>query len=366
MESGIVSPTESSDPDLHAQVCAFPNLLLAARKAAKGKRGRAAAARFEATLPDSLIALRDALRDGNYQPEPYSSFTIHEPKRRLISAAAFRDRVVHHALCNAIEPIFDRTFIDDSYANRTGKGTHRAIDCCQQFARRYRYVLTCDVRQHFPSLDHAILLEILAKTIRDPKVLALCRTIVESGAGILDHEYENIYFPGDDLLSILRPRGLPIGNLTSQFWSNCYLNPFDHFVKRRLRCKGYLRYVDDFLLFADEPGQLWEWKARALDRLAGLRLTVHEPRTQVRPVEEGIPWLGFLVFPDRRRLKRRNVANASRRLRAKIEAARLGGDDEVEALAASWQGWRAHARHAGSSRLIDEMRRRVGLDDAIE
>lgn len=339
--------------------------MLAARKAAKGKRGRAAAARFEATLPDSLIDLRDQLRTFSYRPEPYESFIIHEPKRRLISAAAFRDRVVHHALCNVIEPLFEHTFIADSYANRTGKGTHRAIDRCQHFARRYRFVLTCDVRQHFPSLDHEILLEILAKTLREPEILALCRTIVESGAGILDQEYENIYFSGDDLFSILRPRGLPIGNLTSQFWSNCYLSPFDHFVKRRLRCRGYLRYVDDFLLFADEPDLLWLWKDRLITRLAGLRLTVHEPRTQVRPVEEGIPWLGFLVYPNHRRLKRRNVAKARRRLRFKVEAARRGGDAEAEALAASWQGWTAHARHANSPALIDTMCQRVGMTSFV-
>lgn len=190
---------------------------MAARKAAKGKRGRAATACFEATLPDSLIELRDELRTSTYRPQPYSSFLIHEPKRRLISAAAFRDRVVHHALCNVIEPIFERSFIADSYANRTGKGTHRALDRCQQFARRFRYVLICDVKQHFPSLDHEMLLHVLGQTLRDPQTLALCKTIIESGAGILEHEYENIYFPGDDLFSMLRDRGLPIGNLTSQF-----------------------------------------------------------------------------------------------------------------------------------------------------
>lgn len=363
MESDIVPSCQPAERSLYARICSFPNLVLAARKAARGKRGRAAAARFEATLPDGLIVLRDQLRTFAYQPEPYNSFTIHEPKRRLISAAAFRDRVVHHALCNVIEPLFERSFISDSYANRTGKGTHRAIDRCQHFARRYRYVLTCDVRQHFPSLDHQILLEILAKTLREPEVLALCWAIIESGAGILDDEYQNIYFPGDDLFSILRPRGLPIGNLTSQFWSNCYLNPFDHFVKRRLCCKGYLRYVDDFLLFANDPDLLWQWKDEVIARLASLRLTLHEPRTQVRPVEEGIPWLGFLVFPSHRRLKRRNVGKASRRLRSKAEAARLGGGAEAQALTASWQGWVAHARHAGSRALIEGMRRRVGLDD---
>lgn len=361
-----MSSVRTTDSDLYSKVWSFPNLLLAVRRAAKGKRGRAAAARFEASLPDSLIELRDQLRDSKYRPEPYSSFTIHEPKRRLISAAAFRDRVVHHALCNIIEPLFESRFIADSYANRTGKGTHRAIHRCQQFARRFRFVLTCDVRQHFPSIDHEILLKVLSKTLRDERVLNLCRTIIESGAGILDQEYEHVYFPGDDLLSILRPRGLPIGNLTSQFWSNCYLNPLDHFIKRSLGCKGYLRYVDDFLLFANESDQLWRWKSDVISRLAELRLAVHEPCTQVRPVGEGIPWLGFLVYPTYRRLKRRNVARASRRLRSKVWAARNDGQHEGEALKASWQGWTAHARHANNAVLIETMRQRVGFEGMID
>jgi hypothetical protein len=116
----------------------------------------------------------------------------------------------------------------------------------------------------------------------------------------------------DDLLAALRPRGLPIGNLTSQFWANCYLNPFDHFVKRELRCPGYVRYVDDMLLFGDDKRQLWEWKQAVVGRLARLRLTIH-PAAQPRPVTEGIPFLGFIVFPERRRLKRRNGVNFARR-----------------------------------------------------
>ena len=189
-----------------------------------------------------------------YRPGPYASFNIHEPKRRLISAAPFRDRVVHHALCNVIEPAFERSFIDHSYANRVGKGTHRALDACQAFARRYRYVLPCDVRQFFPSVDHSILERALNRRIQDGGIRWLIRLILDSGVGVLSEEYEMVYFPGDNpstvlrpgsgcssgqgLLAANRPRGLPIGNLTSQFWANCYLNTFDHFVGKELRCSG--------------------------------------------------------------------------------------------------------------------------------
>jgi len=229
----------------------WDNLLCAYYKAAKTKRGNPNVAVFEYRLEENLFQLQEQLAAKTYRPGQYASFFIHEPKRRLISAAPFRDRVVHHALCNGIEPIFERSFINDSYANRVGKGTHRAIARCQQFARRYPYVLQCDVRQFFPSIDHAVLRSLLARKLNDPDVMWLVDQIINSGVGVLTQEYKMAWFPSDDLLAASRPRGLPIGNLTSQFWGNCYLNPFDHFVKRELGCKGYVRFVDDFMLFAD-------------------------------------------------------------------------------------------------------------------
>ncbi len=340
-------PLSMSSQPLYPQVYDWSNLLLAARNAARGKRGRGPASAFEVDLADQLLELADELRHQTYRPGPYESFFIHEPKRRLVSAASFRDRVVHHALCNVIEPVFERGFIADSFANRKGKGTHRAIDRCQYFARRYLYVLICDVRQHFPAIDHEILMERLGAKISDPQILWLCRRILESGVGVLDDQYDMVYFPGDDLFAVERPRGLPIGNLTSQFWSNCYLDPLDHFVKRQLRCHGYSRYVDDFLLFADDKATLWRWKSAVVDRLARLRLTLHEDRTQVRPVTAGIPWLGFVIFPTHRRLKRRNVVGYRRRLAGLLAGYRTG-DVNFEQLKASWQGWAQHAAHGNT------------------
>ncbi|MFQ5614651.1 MAG: reverse transcriptase domain-containing protein, partial [Anaerolineae bacterium] len=300
---------------MYAQLCTWDNLLLAYRKASKGKRGKPSVAAFEHRLEDNLLQLQAELRTHTYRPESYVSFYIHEPKRRLISAAPFPDRVVHHALCNVIEPLFERRFIHDSYANRVGKGNHRALDRCQEFARRHRYVLQCDLRQFFPSIDYAVLREILARVIGDPDVIWLADQILDSGAGVLSEAYEMVWFLGDDLLAIYRPRGLPIGNLTSQFWANVYLNPFDHFVKRELRCKAYLRYVDDFLLFADDKQTLWRWRKAIIERLARFRLALHEARCHPRPVTEGIPFLGFIVFPTRRRLKRRKGIHYRRRLK---------------------------------------------------
>jgi len=345
--------------DLYLQICTWENLYLAWRKARKGKRGRVPAATFEFDLEANLLQLQRELETRTYRPGPYTSFYIHDPKRRLISAAPFRDRVVHHALCNLVEPLFERRFIFDSYANRVGKGTHRALDRCQRFARRFRYVLQCDVRQFFPSIDHAILKETLGRVIADPDVMWLVDRILESGVGVLSEEYEMVYFPGDDLFAASRPRGLPIGNLTSQFWANCYLNPFDYFVKRELRCKGYLRYVDDFLLFADDKRRLWAWRERVVDRLARLRLTLHEEQAHPRPVSEGIPFLGFVVYPTHRRLKRRNVVNYRRRLRRLLGAYRAGGVP-LDRVDASIQGWINHARYGDTWGL-----RRAVLESAV-
>lgn len=335
------------DSMTYAQVYDWDNLYLAWRKAARGKRGGVAAARFEYHLEDNLVMLQEELAARTYRPGAYTSFYIHEPKKRLISAAPFRDRVAHHALCNIIEPVFERGFIADSYANRIGKGTHRALDRCQEFARRRRYVLPCDVRQFFPSIDHEVLRGSLWRKVRDPGTRWLIDQILGSGVDVLSEEYEMVYFPGDDLFAVNRPRGLPIGNLTSQFWANCYLNAFDHFIGKELRCPAYLRYVDDFLLFADDKQQLWEWRAALIRRLAQLRLTIHETSAQVRPVSEGIPFLGFQVFAEHRRLKRRKGIAFARRLRV-LAARCAAGEVGIDQVHASVRGWINHVRYANT------------------
>jgi len=209
--------------NLYPQICTFENLFLAYRAAARGKRGKAEVAAFERELEPNLFRLQEELLAQTYQPGPYTHFPIRDPKPRIISAAPFRDRVVHHALVRVIEPIFERRFIHDSYACRVGKGTHRALDRCQEFARRYRYVLQCDLVHFFPSIDLTILRDILAHPIADGRTLWLVDRIIESGSDV-PNRYPPTYFPGDDLFAATRPRGLPIGNLTSQFWANCYLN----------------------------------------------------------------------------------------------------------------------------------------------
>jgi len=334
---------------LQQQLYEWENISLAYRNASRGKRGRGATAAFEMLLADNLLELQKQLEEQTYQPGGYTSFYIHEPKKRLISASPFRDRVVHHALCNVTVPYFEKSFIPDSYANQKGKGTHRALDRCTQFARRFKYVLQCDVKQFFPSIDHGILRETLVKMMPDESVVWLVDKIQASGRGVLSEEYEMVYFPDDNLFALQRPRGLPIGNLTSQWWANCYLNPFDQFVKRELGCRGYLRYVDDFLLFSDSKSELMQWRERMLKRLERFHLTLHEESVYPKSVTEGISFLGFQIFPEYRRLKPRKGYAFRRKLFHWMKTASNKKSN------ASIQGWINHVRYGDTFGLRRSM-----------
>jgi retron-type reverse transcriptase len=325
--------------NIQERLIAWENLELAYTRASRGKRGRSATALFEFKLGDNLIELQNELTDQTYLPGGYFNFLIHEPKKRLISAAPFRDRVVHHALCNVITQLLERRFIPTSYANRVGKGTHRAIDECQRLARRYAYFLQCDVVQFFPSIDHAILRVELQKALPDESLFWLMDKILASGASVLKGEYDMVYFAGDDLFAAQRPRGLPIGNLTSQWWANSYLNPFDHFVRRELGCPAYLRYVDDFMLFSNDKSVLWQWRAAIIRRLANLRLTLHEEHALPRPVTDGIPFLGFVIYPDHRLLKSAKNRAFQGRLNHFLKTATRAQIKD------SLQGWINHVRY---------------------
>lgn len=350
--------------NLYPQVYAFENLFQAHRQARQGgKRKRAEVAEFEHDLGQNLLGLQEELHEQSYCPGPYRHFIVLERKVRLISAAPYRDRVVHHALMNVIQPIFEARFIHDSYACRKGKGTHRALDRAQYFARRYPYALQCDVREFFPSVDHAILRGLLTHHVACRHTMWLVDRILESGVGVLSDRYTPVYFPGDDLFAIARFRGIPIGNLCSQHWANLYLHPLDTFVKQTLRCPAYLRYSDDFLLFAADKATLHSWRAEIVSFLQTLRLTLHEARAQVFPVEKGITFLGWRLFPHHRRLRRENVRHAVRRLRRQ-QAAFARGELGQDELTASVQAWLAHAAHGNTYQLRRRILRRFVFEPA--
>lgn len=337
---------------LFDQVPAYENLLDAFYKARKGKRNKLDAHQFEAHLEDNLFQLQRELTTGSYQPGPYHTFKIYDPKERLISAAPFRDRVVHHAVCKVVMPLFERSFIPDTYANRKGYGTHAAIRRCQQYMRQYKYVLKCDIKKYFPSIDHEILKGQLRRKIGCSRTLALLDRIIDNSNPQEEHL---AYFPGDDLFTPHeRRRGLPIGNLTSQYFANIYLNGFDHFVKEKLRMKGYVRYVDDFVVFSDSKKALHYALEKMEVFLATLRLKVHERKCFVQPTRLGIGFLGQRVFPTHRLLQPANVRRFRRRLGNNLALLRSGAMtlENVESRLNSWLG---HARQADTWRLVQKI-----------
>ncbi len=346
---------------LFEEMCGWENLWQAWRKASSGKRRKPGVAAFEARLEENLSQLGEELRSGTWRPGAHVSFHIHEPKRRLISSAPFRDRVAHHALCNVTVPLLERSFVADSFANRVGYGTHRALDACQRHARRHRYCLAMDVQQFFPSVDHEILMGLIRRQVRDERVLAMAGHVLAGGAGVFEGHSRPFYGEDDDLFAALRPRGLPIGNLTSQVWANVYLTPFDHFVKRELRCPGYVRYVDDFRLFGDDWREMWEWRDRIAERLGRFRLRVH-PRAQPRGVGEGVPFLGFRVWASRRRVKARKVHHAGRRLRRVAGQVRAGSMPPAK-LTEAVVAWVNHVSRANTIGLRKSVLRGFRRDD---
>ncbi len=337
--------------NLFPQIVDFANLLSAARKAQRGKRFRPNVLEFNYNLEGNLLQLQEELKSKTYTPGAYRTFEISQPKRRLISAAPYRDRIVHHALCNIIAPLVERSFISDSYANRVGFGTHRALRRFTKFARSSKYILQCDVRKYFPSIDHSILKKLIRRQIKCPDTLWLLDKIIDNSN---PQEPVIEYFPGDDLLAPLnRRRGLPIGNLTSQFLANLYLNSLDHFVKEQLKAEKYIRFADDFALFSDS----WEFLAGARieieSHLATLRLKIHPIKSQLFETRYGASFVGFRILPDRIRVRQENLRRAFRRLRQLREdwiAGRIG----LSAIYRSVQSWVAHLKHGDTWRLCQK------------
>ena len=338
--------------NLWPQIVSFENLWLAARRAERGKRYRQNVLEFNYHREQEILQLVKELIEKTYRPGAYRTFEIREPKRRLISAAPYRDRVVHHALCNFIVPIFERTFIADSYANRIGFGTHRALRRFTGFLRSNRYILQCDIRKYFPSIDHQILKDILRRKIKCRDTLWLIDTIIDASN---PQEDASFYFPGDTLFTPTeRRRGLPIGNLTSQFFANAYLNGFDHYVKETLKAAQYIRYVDDFALFSDDLSFLREAQEAIRQYLNQLRLQLHPVKSQIRATKVGANFLGFRVLPDRIRVRSENLRRARRRFK-KIQQQYLRREIGLNKVNQSVQSWLAHLDHGDTWRLREKI-----------
>lgn len=334
---------------LYEQVVSFGNLWRAYQKTRRGKRYQEPAACFDMDAEENLLQLQKELTGKTYLPGGYRHFYVHEPKKRLISAAPFRDRVVHHALVNVLEPIFEARFSEASYACRKGKGTHAAIERAHWGIRNCVWLLKGDIVKFFPSVDHEVMKAVLFRKIADPDVRWLIGLILESGRGVFDQERPPAWFEGDDLLApALRPKGLPIGNLTSQFCANVILNELDQFVHRDIKPREYVRYSDDFVLFDNDRDKLQDALQRIPVFLESLRLKCHSSKTGVRRCAHGLKFLGFRLLPQTRRLAQDSISRFRQRMR------RFHHNRGMPAtrVTASVRGWLAHARFANSEALI--------------
>ncbi|HPQ72141.1 MAG TPA: reverse transcriptase domain-containing protein [bacterium] len=338
---------------LFERITDFQNLLFAAKKAQKGKRYRESTLAFNFNLESNLFELQRELRSKTYAPGSYRDFIVRDSKQRLISAAPYRDRVVHHAVMNVIEPLFDPIFISDTYACRQGKGTHAALFRFREFLKRRRYVLKCDIQKYFQTIDHEMLLDKLRCRIADRDAIWLLERIV--GSRDFNNVAPAVYFPGDDLFTPhVRCRGIPIGNLTSQFFANLYLNDFDHHLKEKLRVGEYLRYVDDFCVFGDDKTRLNDVRAAIIDLLAGHRLRLHDGKSRIHTLKEGVEFLGFRHLPDRIRVRSENVKRFKRRMR-KLQEKHKRDKVSLDRIKASVVSWIAHSSYANSHKLREEL-----------
>lgn len=325
---------------LYPAIYDFGNLYDAYLRARRSKRYRAEVLRFTARLEEELITLQNELVHHAFKPGRHREFWVHEPKTRLIMAPPFRDRVVHHALVAVIEPLFERGFIFDSYACRVGKGTHAGADRVTEFLRRAQgqwgrvYCLKADVRQYFASIHHGILKKLIRKRVACESTLWLIDTIIDGTAD-----------EGD-----LNPRGLPVGNLTSQLFANIYLNELDQFMKHTLRLRYYVRYMDDFVVLHHDKRALWDVK-REVEAFLADRLSLSlNPKTGIFPISQGADFLGYRIWPTHRLLRKSSIKRARRGFK-KLARDYAEGKVPLDRVKASIMSWLGHCRHANTHRI---------------
>lgn len=306
----------------------FENIYRQYLQCRRNKRNTLNALNFEVRQEENLLALKEALDTRAYRPSRSVCFIATKPKLREIFAADFRDRIVHHILVDYLEKIWEPVFIHDSYACRKGKGVHKGVLRLQQFIRkitsngiRPAFYIQLDIKNYFMSIDKEILFSLVARKTKDDTALWLARALIF-------HDCTKDYvFKGDaELLKSIPPhktlfhtpkdKGLPVGNLNSQFFANIYLNGLDQFVKHCIKCQYYIRYCDDFVLLSPDRNQLLEWRENIVQYLGReLKLELNHNRQRLQPVSNGINFLGYIVREDYLLVRRRVVNNLHTRLR---------------------------------------------------
>lgn len=325
--------------NLWSDLCSYENLFLAYKKAKRGKSSKPYAIEFEKNLEENLLILRSELLLHSYTPKILKTFIVRDPKTRKISKSAFRDRVVHHALCNIIEPIFDKQFVYDSYANRLNKGTLKAVQRFDYFKRKASknntktcHVLKADIKHYFETVDCKILIDVIGKSIKDNRVLWLIKKILRN-------------------YNIKNGKGMPLGNLTSQFFANVYLNKLDQFVKHKLKAKYYIRYVDDFVILHDNKKILQEYKEAINNYLVfNLSLDLHPNKSKIITLRDGVPLLGYRTFYYYKLLRKSNKRKFERKFNEKLNFYKDGllvYNDFIQSL----QGWFGYVMWANTYKL---------------
>lgn len=326
--------------NIYSEIYKFNNLLNAWVNAKKGKTKRRYVKRFQKKLQPNLIKLQKELINQSYYPNKLKTFILRDPKTRKISKSAFRDRMIHHALCNIIVPIFEKEFIYDCHANIVGKGTLKALSRFDKFKKKVSknntqncYVLKADIKHYFEEINHEILIRIIRKRIQDERVISLiCKILGNSPiqkCGTLN-------------------KGMPLGNLTSQFFANLYLNELDQFVKHKLKARYYIRYVDDFVILHKDKEQLEKWKIEISNFLnEKLKIELHPSKSHVINLNNGINFLGFRIFYYHKLIRKSNLKNFERKLnhlRILFNEEIIGREKALESL----EGWLAYCSHANT------------------
>ena len=332
--------------NLYKKVYSIENLILAFKKARLGKSKRDYVIEFESNLSKNLRQLQLELKDKIYQPRKLKKFIVRDPKTRTIHASIFRDRIVHHAIINILKPIYEKIFIYDSFASRKNKGTHLAVKRFEYFLRKASsngrkvkkpfnnnsirgFVLKADIKHYFATMNHEILIAILRKNIKDNNFIGLIKIVL------------------DNFDTKIKGQGVPLGNYTSQFLANVYLNRLDYFVKHRLKAKYYIRYVDDFVILHKDKEVLEEHLIKIGKYLKNLRLELHPEKSGIYPLRKGITFLGYRIFYHYKLLRKRNINHFLNKFRKNIRLYKEGIIDKKK-LESFLHGWFGYSKFANT------------------
>ena len=314
-----------------------------------GKRKKKDVIRFDQQKEENLKLLQELLISKTYKPQGYSQFYVRDPKTRIIHKARVVDRIVHHIVSDQLEKIFEPTFIFHSYACRKDKGTHRGVIALQKMAisvshndTRNCWILKCDIKNFFASINHRILLKILSRRIGDKDFLDLLEKIIDS-------------FYSDRTIDKNDKKGLPIGNLTSQFFSNVYLNELDQYVKNILHVKHYVRYADDFVFLSDDRSYLLNLISPIQQFLKNeLDLELHPKKIIINKFRSGVDFLGYIIFPKHILPRTKTRQRLIRKIRGKVYAFKAGKITE-ESLNQTIQSYFGFLTHANSYKFKEKL-----------